>query len=133
MGSAIEDLVAVMDRLRRECPWTAQQTHASLAPYLTEEADEAVEAIGAGDPDHLRDELGDVLLQVVFHARIASEGAGGFDLDDVARGLTDKLVRRNPHVFGDSDASTVEEIDAQWQRIKATERRAVHDRSTDAD
>ena len=89
MGSAMEDLVEVMDRLRRECPWTAQQTHASLAPYLTEEADEAVEAIGAGDPDHLRDELGDVLLQVVFHARVAAESADGFDLDDVARGLTD--------------------------------------------
>lgn len=128
--SALDDLVEVMDRLRRECPWTGQQTHASLAHYLLEEAHETLEALETpGDAGHLREELGDLLMQVVFHARIASETAAGFDLDDVARGITDKLVRRNPHVFGDGTASTPEEIDAAWQAVKATEKRraSVHD------
>jgi XTP/dITP diphosphohydrolase len=131
---ALADLVAVMDRLRRECPWTAQQTHTSLARYLLEEAHETLEAIddlerGDADPDHLRDELGDLLLQVVFHARIAQDEPGGFDLDAVATGLTEKLVRRNPHVFAGGHATTPEEIDAAWQRAKAAERprSSVHD------
>ncbi len=129
-GARLLDLVAVMDRLRRECPWTQQQTHASLAPYLDEEAREALEAIESGDLDHLREELGDVLMQVVFHAAIAEEQSGdaGWDVDDVAAGITEKLIRRNPHVFGPHEpgtavATTVEEIDAQWNRIKEEERR----------
>jgi XTP/dITP diphosphohydrolase len=122
-GARLLDLVAVMDRLRRECPWTQQQTHASLAPYLSEESAEALEAIESGDLDHLREELGDVLMQVVFHAAIAEEhGDDGWDVDDVAAGITEKLIRRNPHVFGDAVATTVEEIDAQWNRIKEQER-----------
>ncbi|HWV25923.1 MAG TPA: MazG family protein [Aeromicrobium sp.] len=114
-------LVAVMDRLRRECAWTGRQTHASLARYLLEEAHETLEALHTGDSDHLRDELGDLLLQIVFHARIAAEREG-WDIDDVVRGLTDKLIRRNPHVFGDGEARTPEEIDAAWQAVKAAER-----------
>lgn len=121
-GQSLVELVAVMDRLRRECPWTAQQTHASLARYVMEEAHETVEALESGDLDHLREELGDLLLQVVFHARIAAEEAGGFDIDVVVAGITAKLIRRNPHVFADGDASTPEEIDAAWQRIKAAEK-----------
>lgn len=128
--SALAELVEVMDRLRRECPWTAQQTHASLAHFLLEEAHETLEALESPEQrDHLREELGDLLMQVVFHARIASEDADGFDIDDVARGITAKLVRRNPHVFADGVASTPDEIDAAWQAVKATEKRraSVHD------
>jgi len=126
-GARLLDLVAVMDRLRRECPWTRLQTHESLAPYVLEEAQETVEALESGDTHHLREELGDLLMQVVFHAAVAAEGTPddphGWDVDDVAAGITDKLVRRNPHVFADGDASTPEEVDAQWQRIKAAEKR----------
>jgi XTP/dITP diphosphohydrolase len=125
-GARLLDLVAVMDRLRRECPWTRLQTHESLAPYVLEEAQETFEALESGDTLHLREELGDLLMQVVFHAAVAAEGTPddphGWDVDDVAAGITDKLVRRNPHVFADGDASTPEEVDAQWQRIKAAER-----------
>ncbi len=126
-GARLLDLVAVMDRLRRECPWTKLQTHESLAPYVLEEAQETFEALESGDTHHLREELGDLLMQVVFHAAVAAEGTPddpqGWDVDDVAAGITDKLVRRNPHVFADGDASTPEEVDAQWQRIKAAEKR----------
>lgn len=104
-GGGVRDLVATMDRLRSPggCPWDAQQTHASLVPYALEEAYEVAEAIEAGDRADLREELGDLLLQVVFHARIAQEHpTEPFDLDDVARGITAKLVRRHPHVFGDA-------------------------------
>jgi XTP/dITP diphosphohydrolase len=128
-GRSLVELVDVMDRLRRECPWTAQQSHESLAHYLLEEAHETLEALESGDTDHLREELGDLLMQVVFHARIAQERADGFDIDAVAAGITAKLIRRNPHVFADGDASTPEEIDAAWQRVKAAEkpRASVHD------
>ncbi len=122
-GAALLELVEVMDRLRRECAWTAEQTHESLARYVLEEAHEVIEALDAGDADQLRDELGDLLMQVVFHARIGEEGGEhGFDVDDVARGITDKLRRRNPHVFGDGTARTPEEIDAAWQAVKAQEK-----------
>lgn len=126
-GARLLDLVAVMDRLRRECPWTQLQTHESLAPYVLEEAQETFEALESGDTQHLREELGDLLMQVVFHAAVAAEGTPddphGWDVDDVAAGITDKLVRRNPHVFGDAVALTPEDVDAQWQRIKAAEKR----------
>lgn len=126
------ELRAVMARLRAECPWKAEQTHRSLVRYLLEETHETIEAVdrlAAGEPgavEHLREELGDLLLQVYFHAAVAAE-AGGFDIDDVARGITDKMVRRNPHVFGDEtdqgdqppDATAVNE---RWQQIKAAEK-----------
>ena len=104
-GAHLIDLVATMDRLRVECPWDARQTHASLAPHLLEEPYEALEALESGDEQALREELGDVLLQVVFHARIAAErGDGtGFTIDDVADGIVAKLIRRHPHVFGGRD------------------------------
>jgi len=109
----------VMRRLRAECPWKAEQTHRSLARYLLEETHETLEAIDTGDADHLREELGDLLLQVYFHAAIAEETAA-FTLDDVARGITEKMHERNPHVFGDETGRqlTAAEVDARWQEIK---------------
>lgn len=124
-GARLLDLVTVMDRLRSPggCPWDARQTHASLLQYLVEEAYEAVEAVEAGDRTHLREELGDLLLQVVFHARIAAEHpTDPFTVDDVAAGIVDKLVRRHPHVFGDVDAPTAEHVEANWEQLKAAEK-----------
>jgi len=122
--SALIELVELFTRLRRECNWKAAQTHTSLVRYLIEESYEVIEAIESGDPDTLRDELGDLLLQVYFHATIA-EQAGEFTMEDVAAGLRDKLIRRNPHVFeaGGPSAQTPAEIDEVWQSIKATEKR----------
>ncbi|MGW0901445.1 MazG family protein, partial [Streptomyces goshikiensis] len=101
-GARLLDLVQVMDRVRRECPWTSRQTHEGLVKYAIEEAYELVEAIEDGDREELREELGDVLLQVVFHARIAEEHAEEpFSVDDVAGSLVEKLIHRHPHVFGD--------------------------------
>jgi XTP/dITP diphosphohydrolase len=121
--SALLELVEVMARLRRECAWKAGQTHESLARYLLEETYEALEAIEAGDDAHLREELGDLLLQVLFHAVIAEE-QGRFDIDDVAADLVVKLRRRNPHVFdpASSEASDPEAINEQWEQIKAEEK-----------
>lgn len=124
-GAALLDLVAVMDRLRSPggCPWDAQQTHASLLPYLVEETYEAIEAIESGDRAHMAEELGDVLLQVVFHARVAQEDPlAPFDIDDVAAGIAAKLRRRHPHVFGDVIADTPEQVAANWSIIKAAEK-----------
>jgi XTP/dITP diphosphohydrolase len=126
-GGRLLDVVATMDRLRSPggCPWDAEQTHESLAPYLVEEAHETLHAIESGDRAHLAEELGDVLLQVVFHARVAEEaGADAFDIDTVAGLLVDKLVRRHPHVFADGDASTPAEVEQAWERIKAQEKGA---------
>jgi XTP/dITP diphosphohydrolase len=124
VGSAVAELAHVMDVLRSPggCPWDAEQTHASLRTYLLEEVYEVADAIDAGDDDHLREELGDLLLQIVFHARIAQERATGFDLDDVARGIVDKMVRRHPHVFADGDASTADEVAATWDDLKRAEK-----------
>lgn len=142
-GARLLDLVQVMDRVRRECPWTSRQTHEGLVKYAIEEAYELVEAIEDGDRAALREELGDVLLQVFFHARIAEEAgraeepvgeAGGeegeegegreaaFSIDDVAGDLVDKLVRRHPHVFGDARADSPEDVNAHWQATKAVEK-----------
>jgi XTP/dITP diphosphohydrolase len=122
-GARLLDLVEVMDRIRRECPWSSQQTHKGLAKYGIEEAYELVEAIEDGDRDELREELGDVLLQVVFHARIAEEDAQEpFSVDDVAGTIVEKLIHRHPHVFGDETASTPEEVKAHWLRTKAVEK-----------
>jgi len=123
-GAALLRLVEVMDRLRVSCPWDARQTHESLAPHLLEECYEALEALVTGEEAALRDELGDVLLQVVFHARIAAERADGtgFTIDDVAAGIVDKLTRRHPHVFGDVHVSGPEDVKRNWDAIKAAER-----------
>ncbi|MFC6703770.1 MazG family protein [Flexivirga alba] len=123
-GARLLDAVAVMDALRSPggCPWDAEQTHESLAKYLLEEAHETVEAIETGDTEHVAEELGDVLLQVLFHARIAADEDPGFDIDDVAGALVEKLIRRHPHVFGDGDASTPDEVERSWEQIKATEK-----------
>jgi XTP/dITP diphosphohydrolase len=124
--SALTELVEVMARLRRECAWKAGQTHESLARYLLEETYETLEAIDAGDDEHLREELGDLLLQILFHAVIAEE-QGRFDIDDVAADLVAKLRRRNPHVFDpdSSSATDAESINEQWERIKAEEKQRV--------
>jgi XTP/dITP diphosphohydrolase len=123
-GAALLRLVEVMDTLRVNCPWDARQTHRSLAPYLLEECYEALEALEGGDASALRDELGDVLLQVVFHARVAAERTDGtgFDIDDVATGIVEKLIRRHPHVFGDVQVSGPEDVKRNWDAIKAAER-----------
>lgn len=124
-GESVLDLIEVMDRLRSPggCPWDARQTHQSLVEYLVEEAYETVEAIEGGDDSGLREELGDLLLQVVFHARIAQErGDKGWDVDDVARGIVEKLIRRHPHVFADADADTAEQVEANWHALKAEEK-----------
>ena len=118
-GARLLDVVAVMDRLRSPggCPWDAQQTHDSLKPYLLEEAYEAYQALEDGDLTDLREELGDVLLQVVFHARLASETS--WDIDDVAGDLVDKLVRRHPHVFA---GASVDDLEGTWEALKAAEK-----------
>ncbi|MFE7617533.1 nucleoside triphosphate pyrophosphohydrolase [Streptomyces sp. NPDC057496] len=126
-GARFLDLVQIMDRIRIECPWTSRKTHEGLAKYAIEEAYELVEAIEDGDRDELREELGDVLLQVVFHARIAEEGRPGdgaepFSVDDVAATLVEKLIHRHPHVFGDETAETPEDVHAHWLRTKAVEK-----------
>jgi XTP/dITP diphosphohydrolase len=119
-GESLLEFLAVMRRLRAECPWKREQTHRSLARYLLEETHETLEAIDTGDLEHLREELGDLLLQVYFHAVVAEE-EGAFTIDDVARGISEKMYRRNPHVFGPpsddhpGDAAAVNEV---WQAIK---------------
>lgn len=118
----VRRLIEVTDRLFAECPWTREQTHETLRPYLLEEAHEVLEALDAGDRDHLREELGDLLMQIVFHARYAA-GEGRWDIDDVAAGIADKLIRRSPHVFAEGQAATADEVDAAWQVIKAAEKR----------
>ena len=119
-------LVAVMDRLRSpgRCPWDARQTHRSLSEYLLEEAYETVEAIESGDRDDLREELGDLLLQVVFHSRIAEEDLDDpWGIDDVARGIVAKLTRRHPHVFAAEDGvTTAEHVESRWHELKAQEK-----------
>ncbi|MGW4273267.1 nucleoside triphosphate pyrophosphohydrolase [Streptomyces seoulensis] len=122
-GARLLDLVQVMDRIRAECPWSSRQTHEGLAKYAIEEAYELVESIEAGDRGELREELGDVLLQVVFHARIAEDDdEEPFSVDDVAGGIVAKLIHRHPHVFGDASATTPEEVREQWLRMKAVEK-----------
>lgn len=123
--SQLERLREIMARLRAPggCPWDREQTHASLSPYLIEECCELLDTIDRQDFPHMAEELGDVLLQVVFHAQLAEE-AGRFDLETVARGIADKLVRRHPHVFGEGTLQTSDEVLDQWNRIKAAEKGA---------
>ncbi|UWD83414.1 MazG family protein [Curtobacterium flaccumfaciens] len=122
--TAVPDLVTVVDRLLAEdggCVWNRAQTHASLARYAVEESYELVDAIDDGDPDDVREELGDLLYQVVLHAGIAAR-AGDFTLEDVAAGVRDKMTRRHPHVFGDETADTVEDVVRVWRAAKAAEK-----------
>lgn len=124
-GERLLELVAVMDRLRSPggCPWDAKQTHRTLVEYLIEEAYETVEAIETDDATLLREELGDLLLQVVFHARIAQESStDGFDIDDVAEGIVTKLIRRHPHVFADTAITSDAELEAMWHEMKTAEK-----------
>jgi len=123
-GAAFARLVDIMARLRGPggCPWDREQTSQTLRPYLVEETYEVLDAIDFGDSSALRDELGDLLLQIVFHAQLAAE-AGRFTAADVARAIAAKLVRRHPHVFGDVQVRDAEEVIRNWRRIKAEERR----------
>ncbi|MCR5266663.1 MAG: nucleoside triphosphate pyrophosphohydrolase [Cyanobacteria bacterium RUI128] len=119
----MEELIGVVETLRGEngCPWDKAQTHESLTPNMLEEAYEAVEAINEGTPEHLREELGDVLLQVVLHAQIAKE-EGSYDIEDVAKELKDKLIHRHPHIFGNAKADTPEEVLEKWEELKQEEK-----------
>jgi tetrapyrrole methylase family protein/MazG family protein len=121
-GERLLDLVRIMARLRGPggCPWDAEQTHRTLARHLLEETHELLEAIDADDDDAMRDELGDVLLQVVFHAQLAADD-GRWDIDDVARGLVEKLIHRHPHVFGEVRVSGADEVLTNWEKLKAGE------------
>ena len=112
-----DDLVEIMARLRMGCPWDREQTHRTLVPYLIEETYEVVEAIEISQLDGLCEELGDLLLQVLFHAQLATE-VGKFGIADVVDALSNKMVRRHPHVFGDA---VIEDVDAQWRNLGATE------------
>lgn len=122
-GERLLDLVRVMARLRgpEGCPWDREQTHASLARHLLEETHEVLDAIDADDRDRLREELGDVLLQVAFHAQMAADD-GAWDVDDVAQGIVEKLIRRHPHVFGDVEVEDAAEVLLNWERIKTEEK-----------
>jgi len=119
----MQELINIMARLRSPdgCPWDREQTHESLLQYLLEESAEVFEASRSGQMDHLKEELGDILLQVVFHAQIAQEN-GQFAIDDVVRAICDKLIRRHPHVFANTSAETSEAVKQQWEVIKAAER-----------
>jgi tetrapyrrole methylase family protein/MazG family protein len=119
-GERLLELVKVMARLRGPdgCPWDREQTHRTLGRHLLEETHELLEAIDVGGSDQIREELGDLLLQVVFHAQLAAED-GRWDVDDVAGGLVEKLVHRHPHVFGDVEVSGAEEVLTNWERLKA--------------
>jgi nucleoside triphosphate diphosphatase len=127
----IARLIDIMAALRTPgtgCPWDLEQSFATIAPYTIEEAYEVADAIVRGDLDDLRDELGDLLLQVVFHARMAQE-QGAFDFGDVVQALTEKLVRRHPHVFGDAGGLTPKAVEGLWERIKAQEREQKQERA----
>jgi len=124
MSSPVDQLVQVMDQLRSPggCPWDAEQTHESLARYLLEETYEALEAMDQGDLGSLREELGDLLLQVVFHARIAQESDPEFSLASISQGVVDKLIRRHPHVFTDLVVTSNEQLEDNWAKIKESEK-----------
>lgn len=117
---SFRDLVEVMERLRRGCPWDREQTHESLVPYLVEETFEVIDAIESKNPSELCEELGDLLLQVVFHAQLATE-RGSFSIADVVDGLSNKMIRRHPHVFGDRAVASVADVWQNWEQLKALE------------
>jgi tetrapyrrole methylase family protein / MazG family protein len=127
---AIDDLLAVMAKLRSPegCPWDREQDHMTLRFHAVEEVYELLDAIEAGDDHEMAEELGDLLLQVVFHCQLAKE-RGAFDFDKVARHITDKLIRRHPHVFGDVKVKTVDQVWANWEQIKRAEKKGTkHER-----
>jgi tetrapyrrole methylase family protein / MazG family protein len=130
-ADAFAQLVSIMERLRAPggCPWDREQTHASIKPYLIEEAYEVAEAIERNDFAELRAELGDLLLQVVFHSELARE-AGRFTIEDVVRSISEKMIRRHPHVFADTEVSGAAEVLRNWARIKSEERKDREDNST---
>jgi tetrapyrrole methylase family protein/MazG family protein len=119
----MDELVEIIKILREKCPWDREQTHESLKPYMLEEAQEAVEAIDENDPEHLKEELGDVLLQVLVHAQIASE-SGQFNLEDIIKTLKEKLIYRHPHVFGDVKVQNADEVKANWEQLKKKYKRS---------
>src|SRR5262245_47590113 len=126
MISSLDRLLAIMTRLRdpqRGCPWDREQNFSTIAPYTIEEAYEVADAIARGEMSGLRNELGDLLFQVVFHARMAEE-AGLFGFEEVAEGVVDKMVRRHPHVFGTTEIASVAAQNTAWEEHKAAERRA---------
>ncbi|MCK5832997.1 nucleoside triphosphate pyrophosphohydrolase [bacterium] len=125
------ELVEVVDKLRGEngCPWDKIQTHDSAKPYLIEETYEVIEALEAHDDSALCEELGDVLLQIVFHAKMASE-RGAFDIDDITKGIVEKLINRHPHVFGESSLETAEQVLQEWEQIKLKEKKAKRGKSS---
>src|SRR5467141_2599781 len=128
--SPIEDLLEVMARLRSPtgCPWDREQDHKTLRFHAVEEVYELIDAIEAGDDHEMLEELGDLLLQVVFHCQLARE-RGAFDFDQVARHIVEKLIRRHPHVFGESEARTVDAVWTQWEQIKKAEKKGTkHER-----
>ncbi len=124
-GEKFDRLVSIMARLRAPggCPWDREQTHESLKKYLLEETYEVLDAIDSGDWDHLAEELGDLMLQPVFHAQVAGE-AGRFGIGDALDAINEKLVRRHPHIFGDARADTADEVKIRWDNIKAEEKRS---------
>ena len=130
--STIDELKATMARLRGPggCPWDQEQTHASLVRCLIDEASELIDTIDRGDYPHMREELGDVLIQVVFHACLAEE-KGQFNFEDVAHDINEKLIRRHPHVFGAGKLETSEQVIAKWEEIKATEKKNGPARTAD--
>lgn len=123
MAEQLDRLVEIMDRLLGPggCPWDQEQTHESLKKYLLEEAYEVLDAIDSGDPEKLKEELGDLLLQPIFHAQMEAK-AGNWDIEDVARAISDKLVRRHPHVFGDTEVADADEVLKNWDLIKQREK-----------
>jgi len=134
MTSHLEQFITTIARLRAPdgCPWDREQSHATLARYLLEEAYEVLEAIHLDDPQKLREEMGDLLLQIVLNAQIAKEN-GHFDIEDVARSINEKMISRHPHVFGDSKASTPGEVVAQWEELKEREKKSGNDKSSAID
>lgn len=131
--SAIKDLLGIMAALRSPegCPWDREQTHETLRFHAVEEVYELIDAIEAGDDQEMLEELGDLLLQVVFHCQLAQE-RGVFDFEAVARAMAEKLLRRHPHVFGQADAKTVDAVWAQWEKIKKAEKAGTHRARTSA-
>ncbi len=126
MSKPFDELVEIMDRLREPggCPWDREQNLETFTPNIQEELDELVEAIGEGDPKHICEELGDVIFNLVFVARLAKE-KGWFTMDDALAGIRNKIIRRHPHVFGEANCETPEEVLAQWDRIKEDERNGL--------
>ncbi len=124
---AINDLLAIMAKLRSPegCPWDREQDHMTLRFHAVEEVYELIDAIEAGDEHEMEEELGDLLLQVVFHCQLARE-RGAFDFEKVARTITDKLIRRHPHVFGDVKVENVDQVWANWEQIKRAEKKGTH-------